>query len=428
MNVNAIHDSATATPARDTLIGLRHLLRAAHQNEDLRPLGAKLINHLQSQPDDANALMDLSLVLQLLGDHALAMTIQAEALQTRQLYHLPTLRDGAVGLRVLAIMVSGDLMANTPLECLLGNSDVALDVLYVTPEEPLPQAVPEHDVLFIAVGESDRTQPVLEQLRALAAIWPRPVLNLPDRLQRLSRDRAASALASAPGICMPPTLRVDREVLAAVAGEQATIVSVLGEGGFPIIVRPLGSHAGKGLEKLGDAAELAAYLAQSGEPAFYVSRFIDYRNADGLFRKYRLVLIEGRPYVCHVGISEHWMIHYLNAGMAESAVKREEEAAIMRDFDHTFALRHKDALALIQARLDLDYVGLDCAETQDGELLVFEADTAMVVHDIDPVDLFPYKQPQMHKIFAAFRAMLINASQTEHAGRTHAADAAAIDG
>ncbi|GAB7550042.1 ATP-grasp domain-containing protein [Cupriavidus sp. 8B] len=426
--MNAILDPATMTPAPDTLIGLRHLLRAAHQNEDLRPLGAELINHLQSQPDDANALMDLSLVLQLIGDHALAMTIQAEALQARQLYHLPTLRNGEARLRVLAIMVSGDLMANTPLECLLGNSDVALDALYVTPENPLPQAVPEHDVLFIAVGESDRTQPVLEHLRALAAIWPRPVLNQPDRLQQLSRDRAASLLASTPGVCMPPTLRMDRQVLAGIASGQAAISSVLGEGAFPIIVRPLGSHAGKGLEKIGDAAELAGYLAQTDEPAFYVSYFIDYRNADGQFRKYRLVLIEGRAYVCHVGISEHWMIHYLNAGMAESAAKRDEEAAIMRDFDDTFALRHKDALALIQERLGLDYVGLDCAETPHGELLVFEADTAMVVHDIDPVDLYPYKQPQMHKIFAAFRTMLINASQAGHADRADAPDAAAIDG
>lgn len=426
--MNAIHDPVTQTPAPDTLIGLRYLLRAAHQNEDLRPLGAELIKHLESHPDDANALMDLSLVLQLIGDHALAMTVQAEALQTRQLYHLPTLRGDGVRLRVLAVMVSGDLMANTPIECLLGNSDVALDALYVTPENPLPQAVPEHDVFFIAVGESDRTQPVLEQLRALAAIWPRPVLNMPDRLQLLSRDTAASILAPAPGICMPPTRRVDRQVLASVASGQAAISSVLGEGSFPIIVRPLGSHAGKGLEKIADAAELAGYLAQSQEPAFYVSYFIDYRNADGQYRKYRLVLIEGRPYVCHVGISEHWMIHYLNAGMAESAAKRDEEAAIMRDFDHTFALRHKDALALIQERLGLDYVGLDCAETPDGELLVFEADTAMVVHDIDPVDLFPYKQPQMHKIFAAFRNMLINASHADHADRLHAPDAAAIDG
>ncbi|SEB20386.1 RimK family alpha-L-glutamate ligase [Variovorax sp. YR216] len=414
--MNAIHEPATAASLSEpTLMSLRDLMQAAHLNQDLRPLGAALVAHVQAQPDDAYALMDLSLVLQLIGDRALAMTVQAEALQAQRLYRVIAPREGNVRLRVLAIAVSGDLMSNTPLECLLHDSDIALEVLYVTPEQPLPESVPEHDVLFIAVGESDRTQPVLEHLREFAAIWPRPVLNLPERVQRLSRDAAASTLAGLPGVCMPPTSRVDRQVLNDIAQGRRGLGAVLPDGHFPIIVRPLGSHAGKGLEKIDDAAALADYLTGSAAPAFYVSRFIDYRGADGQFRKYRIVLIEGRPYICHVGISSHWMIHYLNAGMTENAAKREEEAAIMRDFDKGFALRHRRALALIQERMDLDYLGLDCAEMPTGELLVFEADTAMVVHDIDPIDVFPYKQAPMRKVFDAFRALLIHASRRAHA-------------
>ncbi|MBB3178065.1 RimK family alpha-L-glutamate ligase [Variovorax sp. Sphag1AA] len=415
--MNAIHEAATtiAESSSPTLMSLRTLIQAAHLNQDLRPLGAELIARVQAHPDDAYALMDLSLVLQMLGDHALAMNVQAEALQMQRLYHVVAPSRGEVRLRVLAIMVSGDLMSNTPLECLLHDSDIALDALYVTPDKPLPDAVPEHDVLFIAVGESDRTQPVLEHLRELAAIWPRPVLNMPERVQRLSRDAAASVLAGLPGVCMPITSRVDRQALDDVAHARKELSLVLPDGCFPIIVRPLGSHAGKGLEKIDDPAALIDYLAQSTASAFYVSRFIDYRSADGQFRKYRIALIEGCPYVCHVGISDHWMIHYLNAGMTESQAKRDEEAAIMRDFDHGFALRHRSALALIQERMDLDYLGLDCAETPAGDLLVFEVDTAMVVHDIDPVDLFPYKQPQMRKVFDAFRTLLVHASEREHA-------------
>jgi hypothetical protein len=34
----------------------------------------------------------------------------------------------------------------------------------------------------------------------------------------------------------------------------------------------------------------------------------------------------------------------------------------------------------------------------------------MTVHAMDPVGLFPYKQPQMRKVFRAFRQMLIDAS------------------
>jgi hypothetical protein len=60
-------------------------------------------------------------------------------------------------------------------------------------------------------------------------------------------------------------------------------------------------------------------------------------------------------------------------------------------------------------------LGIDCAETQDGELLIFEVDSNMVVHAFDPVDVYPYKQPQMQKVFAAFRAMLIKVAHTSSA-------------
>jgi hypothetical protein len=56
--------------------------------------------------------------------------------------------------------------------------------------------------------------------------------------------------------------------------------------------------------------------------------------------------------------------------------------------------------------LGFDYYSIDCAETRDGRLLVFEADSAAIVHLMDPAEMFPYKQPQMRKVFAAFEAML----------------------
>ena len=141
-----------------------------------------------------------------------------------------------------------------------------------------------------------------------------------------------------------------------------------------------------------------------------VSRFVDYSNADGMFRKYRIVLIDGRPFICHYAISQHWMIHYLNAGMTESAEKRAEEAACMAGFDEGFAKRQRAALQEIDRRMGLPYLGIDCAEMPNGDLLVFEADNAMVVHAMDPVDMFPYKVPAMRKVFHAFRDLLQRAS------------------
>jgi hypothetical protein len=181
---------------------------------------------------------------------------------------------------------------------------------------------------------------------------------------------------------------------------------ISGELHFPMIARPRGSHAGVGLAKLDDASALAAYLAEREEHDFFVARFVDYVSPDGLYRKYRLTMVDGKPYACHMAIADRWDIWYLNAYMAFSEEKRAEEAIFMLDFDHAFAARHKAALDEMSRRVGLDYFIVDCAENQDRELLVFEADNTAVVHNMDSPVVFPYKPPQMRKIFTAFTAML----------------------
>jgi len=99
-------------------------------------------------------------------------------------------------------------------------------------------------------------------------------------------------------------------------------------------------------------------------------------------------------------------VHYLNAGMVESGAKRAMEAEAFADFDTGFAWRHRAALAAIDGWIGLDYHQIDCAETPDGRLLLFEADTAAIVHMMDPPDMFPYKAPQMRRVVEAFGAML----------------------
>jgi glutathione synthase/RimK-type ligase-like ATP-grasp enzyme len=106
------------------------------------------------------------------------------------------------------------------------------------------------------------------------------------------------------------------------------------------------------------------------------------------------------------------MVHYLNAGMDDDAAKRDEEAREMAAFDMGFALRHAAALADINARIGLPYLGIDCAETRDGRLLIFEVDNAMVVHAMDDAGKYPYKGPAMEKVFKAFAAMLHRAATT----------------
>lgn len=410
MNHEAPEHDFTKENNYGQLIGLAALMRMAYSGVDLAPLGEQLITRAQLNPKDANALMDLSTVLQLRGNRDVGLAMQAQALEMQQLYRPPTAA-GQAGVRLLVMMGPGDLMANTPLEFLLEKSDVVFDLFYVAPGLSLPLSLPDHDVLFVAIGESDLNLSLLKQIGNVIKSWPRPVLNMPDRIARMSRDDACAMLKAAPGVLMPVTVRIDRQMLARIGSADLPVSTVLDDGAFPIIVRPVDSHAGQGLFKIDNCLAIADYLQAMPHREFYIARFVDYRGLDGLFRKYRIVLIDGKPFVCHMAISSHWMVHYLNAGMAEDADKRAEEERFMAGFDDGFARRHAESLRAIYERAGLDYLGIDCGETADGELLVFEIDTNMIVHAIDPADVFPYKQPQMRKVFAAFRKMLINASQ-----------------
>jgi hypothetical protein len=73
-----------------------------------------------------------------------------------------------------------------------------------------------------------------------------------------------------------------------------------------------------------------------------------------------------------------------------------------------FAERHQTALTAIHQRSKMEYICIDCAETPSGELLIFEIDHAMVVHAMDPEDLFPYKQIHMGKVRQAFENFLFS--------------------
>jgi hypothetical protein len=403
----ALHVAAATKPM--TPIGVARLSKMMFDGEDLTPLWRELIGKYVYTPDDAAALMDLATIEQLFGNREDGLARQAEALEICRLYRSPGPATSP-RLKLLALAAPGDMSANTPLEFLLQESDVALETLYVVPGLPLPSPLPEHDIAFVAIGESDENAPSLAVLDSALPHWPRPVINTPERIASLSRQRLHAALADAPGVVIPMTTRIDRGALAGLAAGAACVRDFLADGEFPIIARPVDSHAGRGLQKLDDAKAVRAYLGVQGEAQFYISRFVDYRGKDGLFRKYRIAFIAGRPFACHMAISDQWMIYYLNANMKESAQKRAEEAQFMRDFDNDFTRRHGAALETIAARVGLDYFGIDCGESADGRLLVFEADIAMIVHAMDSREVYPYKAPQMRKVFAAFRDMLYRKS------------------
>eukprot|EP01037_Dinobryon_pediforme_P009710 gene9709-9775_t len=307
-------------------------------------------------------------------------------------------------LRLLAFAAPGDLQMNMPIEFITHHLSVQLDILYVLPERPLPLMVPDHDVAICLISDSDPD--ALMRLVPLLGHWPRPVLNDPGRvaggrIEDLTRDGIARLFSRLDDIAAPTTVVRTRAELSGFLKSEDPLSALMPDGCWPLLVRPVGSHAGRLLERLSGRDELLVYLDCLNAERFYLSNFVDYRDQDGLYRKRRVALIQGQAFLCHLAVSDHWMIHYLNAGMTESAAKRADEAAAMANFDSGFGQRHSEAFAILQERLGLDYFIVDCAEGPDGRLLLFEVEMAAIIHMLDCEKQFGYKQPQMRRVFRA---------------------------
>jgi hypothetical protein len=386
-------------------IGVAQLARMSAGGVDLHPLWQVLINKLIDGSIAPGEGLDLSLVAQLLGDKEAGLAIQQEILSRHQLYRSPCAAQPPA-LRVLALAAATDMGGNTPIEFLLEASHIELATLYVLPDVELPSPLPDHDIAIVIASDSEECRDALRKIDQAAPRWPRPLLNAPRFVANLDRDKLHHLLDGIAGLEIPGTVALSRAQLQDIGAAVRAPCDFAAGLDFPLIARPRGSHAGKGLAKLDDRFALERYLAERQEQDFFISRFVDYAGEDGLFRKYRIVLVDGRPYACHMAIADRWDIWYLNAGMSQSESKRFEEENFFDTFDSGFARRHAAALAEMTMRLGLDYFIVDCAETRDGRLLVFEADNTAIVHDMDPPNLFPYKAPQMRRIFDAFAAMI----------------------
>lgn len=404
---------APAQPPATAFIGLAPFLRKSIAGIDFSLQAADMLDKAQLHTDDPELWMNLATVLLCLNEREMGLEVQARALEMQRVYRIAPQQPAR--LRLLMLLVPGELSANVPVDCLLENSDIELIYYYVTPGAPLAAAIPDHDVLLVGISAADSTREALQHLEAPLAQWPRPVINPAQRVPLSERQTASSLLQGIPGLVMSQVQRIAPQTLRAVAAGELALPSTTGGVDFPVILRPVGTHGGHGLERIDSAGAVHGYLARVEAPEYFLARFVDYSKPDGLFRKVRIFIIDGTPYACHMATSENWMIHYLNARMYEDPQRRAEEARFLDDFP-AFAARHATALKAIAERTGLDYLGIDCAETRAGELLVFEIDPAMVIHAMDLEEVFPNKQIHMLKVKNALRDLLMRRSAANTEG------------
>lgn len=342
---------------------------------------------LDLDPQRPDAALALSELLYDVGEYAASQVYRSQALAYKQLYPAGPHSQRAEH-RVLVLNAPAPWAQNTPLEFMVDPHAAALHRLYLT-GDALP-SLPAYDVVFNAIGEAERAHHAVALAAQFISTQRARVINSPANLWKTARPHLADALGCVEGCVVPRTRRIQRAQLS--AGTE-----------FPMLVRPIDTHAGRGLERLDDQMALEAYLAAHDDERFDAVPFIDYRSADGFYRKYRVVLVDGKPYPYHLGISPEWMVHYIKTPTASVDWMRAEEERFLRDPAAVFAGWERVFGEMARA-LALEYFGVDCTLLPDGNVLVFEADTAMLVHCREPAD--SYKHRYVPRIFRAVETLL----------------------
>lgn len=258
----------------------------------------------------------------------------------------------------------------------LGETFRAGDLWLGPPRGPFRLQAPRAPLVNY-IADADLCGIALEKASMLVERTGLPCFNHPAAVLRTRRDAVAVAAAGVPGLVAPRTIRVQAVSLTRLA---QTVESAGLR--YPVLVRVAGDHGGVSLTKVARAVALGDVLrAGLIGRTLYVTEYRDFRSGDGRYRKYRLAMVGGRPLLRHVIVGEGWLLH-AERRLADSA---KEEADRIERFDAEQLPAIAGPLAAIDARLGLDWFGIDCGVEDDGTVVLFEANACMnVLQNLQP--------------------------------------------
>jgi len=359
---------------------------------------------LELDPELAGAHQNLAGVYARQGQPALARRHRDIAYGACNLIASPA----AHPVRRVLVLASAD-QANSPDRYLLPTHRYSRYIWFVEyAKEAQAQALPPHDVVFNAIGDHDSTLPTADNVAQFLSVTKRPVLNPPDKIARTPRHMAAQRLRGVPNLVVPATLRLTGAELARLGPRGALAASGLPT---PMLVRPIGSHGGDGLTLLTDFDDAVAVEgAFSAACDHYLTAFRDFRSTDGLYRKYRMFLVDRQPYPYHLAIADHWLVHYRTSGTPDHSERLAEELRFLESPESVLGRAGLEAIRAIGQRLDLEFCGVDFSVLPDGRVLLFEANATMLAHLEASDGPLAYKNVYIDNILKAFWRVLEGAA------------------
>jgi hypothetical protein len=190
------------------------------------------------------------------------------------------------------------------------------------------------------------------------------VVNDPAKVAATCRDAVSRTLADVSDVVVPATIKVAPSYI-------SEVEHLLDAGAIttPFLFREAGSHGGHALVRIDHRGQLRNLerFAFDGR-RFYATEFVDFRSDDGLYRKYRALVVGGAVHRKHLIISDGWNIHSRSrAFMADRPDLQAEEDAWIEDGTSDLA-----PFSAMHARLGLDFFGVDYGVLPDGRMVLFE--------------------------------------------------------
>jgi Flp pilus assembly protein TadD len=348
-------------------------------------------------PSDSDSIYWIGGIKQNLGEIEAAGAAYAEAARIQPLIRRPAAKFPAE-FRILALFAP--FAGNMPTGYLFKDSVYHTDTLAVFTSSEYDVELLKQDVQVVVnlISDADQADALLPLAADLVVRFDKPTVNDPRKIQRTTRDTVADLLEGIPGCRIPKVLRQKAGADLSVALQAALPLSP------SILARPVGTHGGDDFEKIDGPAELAALLAQRPDTDRYLIEYIDYRSVDGYFRKYRFIFVDGQILPYHLAIAGDWKVHHGSTDMVDHPWMQQEEEGFLNNPATVFNAGHYEGLREIQLRIGLEYFGIDCGLDRSGNLVVFEVNASMLVHESN--EEFPYKAPFVLRIKSAFDEML----------------------
>jgi len=312
--------------------------------------------------------------------------------------------------RIDVVLNKGDLRkcdmhftGNLPLMEFLNPQDMQVQKIALGGQKESKIKIGKTDIIFNSICDPDSNKQTLQNVLEIVASLNVPVMNEPQKVLETHRDEIYENLKDSGFLIMPKTMKIQAKYLQDVIKliEDKSI-------NLPFIFREAGAHGGKSsllVHTIDEIHELEQFAFDGRD--YYMTEFIDFVSEDGLYRKYRVAMIDGKPYARHMIAASNWAIHVESRDelMPSSAILREEEKQFLEEGNEAFP----EMYAEIYEKIGLDFFGMDFAVGKDGVPIIFEVNACMntvsVSHSAKP---FEYHNKRHEEIKHAVLEMIRN--------------------